>query len=741
MLKLIRYLRSYTWYIVVIFLLLFGQAMADLALPGYMSNIVNVGIQAGGIENAVPQAVPAGEFDKLTLFMSESDKARVTGDYRLLDKETLPAGDYAGYLKTYPGLAAAPLYRLNTGNKAEITALDTIFSHAIIIVATIERGGLEALPGNTLQIPAGDDPFTFIAQLPPEQLDSIRAMAAEQLQSVPDSMLSQYATAYISAQYQAMGMDVSGIRTRYLMKIGLMMLLLTFASITASVLVGYLSARVAAGLGRDLRRRLFVKVSDFSGTEFDKFSTASLITRSTNDITQIQMLMVMMLRFIFYAPILGIGGIIRVLNADRTMLWIIAAAVGAMLMIMGLMFTIVLPKFTRLQKLVDKLNLILREMLTGLMVIRAFNTQQHEEKKYDTANTDLMKTGLFINRAIVFMMPVMMLLMNGVMLVIIWVGGHQVDTGSTQVGDLMAFMQYAMLIIMSFMMVTVMFIMLPRASVSAGRIAEVLDTDPTIQDAREPQRFDGELKGTVEFRDVLFRYPGAEDDVLKNITFTARPGQTTAIIGSTGSGKSTLVNLIPRFYDVTGGKIVVDGRDVRDVAQHDLREKIGYVSQNAVLFSGTIASNIRYADEQATDADLARYARTAQALDFITTADQGYDAVVSQGGANLSGGQKQRLAIARALARKPEIYIFDDALSALDFKTDAALRRELKKDTAAATVLIVTQRVSTIMGAEQIIVLDDGEVAGIGTHRELMQTCEVYREIALSQLSREELTS
>jgi ATP-binding cassette, subfamily B, multidrug efflux pump len=410
-----------------------------------------------------------------------------------------------------------------------------------------------------------------------------------------------------------------------------------------------------------------------------------------------------------------------------------------MLMLMGVVFTIALPKFKALQKLVDRLNLIMREMLTGLMVIRAFNTQKHEEKKFDVANEDLKKTGLFINRVIVFMMPMMMLLMNGVMLLIVWVGAHQVDAGTTQVGDLMAFMQYAMLIIMSFMMVTVMFIMLPRASVSAERIREVLDTDPVIKDKKTLQKFNSDLKGVVEFKDVSFRYPGAEDDVLKNITFTARPGQTTAIIGSTGSGKSTLINLIPRFYDVTGGSIYVGGSDVRDVKQRDLRERIGYVSQSAVLFSGTIDSNIKYANELLSDDQVAQYAQTAQALDFITTGDKGFDTPVSQGGANLSGGQKQRLAIARALAKRPEIYIFDDALSALDFKTDAALRRALKKETSDATVIIVTQRVSTIMGAEQIIVLDDGEIAGMGTHAELVKNCNVYREIALSQLSREEM--
>jgi ATP-binding cassette subfamily B protein len=741
MTKLVKYLGPFVWSILAILVLLFAQAMADLSLPGYMSNIVNVGVQAGGIENAVPQAIPSAEFSKLTLFMTDSEKTQVTTDYRLLDKASLSAGDYAKYVKTYPLLATAPVDILNASDKAEISKLDPIFRKSIAIVAAIEKTGLSGLPGVTIQIPAGTDPFAVITQLPPAQLEGIQSLAAEQFKAVPDTLLKQYATVYLSAEYKVLGMNTSHIQTTYMLRIGVIMLLLTLASVASSVTVGYLSARIAAGLGKDLRRKLFVKVSDFSSTEFDKFSTASLITRSTNDITQIQMLMVMMFRFLFYAPIIGIGGIIKVLNADRSMLWIIAAAVGALLMLMAAMFSIALPKFTALQKLVDKLNLVMREILTGLMVIRAFNTQPHEEKKFASANTDLMKTSLFINRVIVFMMPAMMLLMNGVMLLIVWVGAHQVDASRMQVGDMFAFIQYAVIIIMSFMMVSVMFIMLPRASVSAGRIDEVLVTDPVIKDKKEPRPFNGETRGLVEFRNVCFRYPGAEDYVLKDISFTARPGQTTAFIGSTGSGKSTLVNLIPRFYDATEGQILVDGMDVRDVAQRDLREKIGYVSQQAVLFSGTIASNIRYANELLSDTDVARYAETAQSLDFITTSEQGYDTAVSQGGVNLSGGQKQRLAIARALAKRPEIYIFDDALSALDFKTDATLRKALKKETAEATMLIVTQRVSTVMGAEQIVVLDEGRVAGIGTHKELMETCEVYREIASSQMSREELIS
>jgi ATP-binding cassette subfamily B multidrug efflux pump len=737
--KLIKYMGPFAWSVVIIFLLLFGQAMADLSLPSYMSRIINVGIQAGGIENAVPEVVSASEFNRLTLFMTAADKERVTGDYLLLDKAALSAADYAKYIKNYPMLATAPVEILNTSDKNEITSLDRIMVKSIAIVVAIEKDGLSSVSSVNMTLPAGIDPFTAIASLPPSQMQNILTVANEQFKAVPATLLNQYATAYIVAEYKALGMNTGHIQTTYMLKIGGLMLLLTIASAAAAVIVGYLSARIAAGLGRNLRQKLFVKVSDFSNTEFDEFSTASLITRSTNDITQIQLLMVMVFRFLFYSPILGVGGIIKVMNADRSMLWIIAAAVGALLVLMGIMFVIALPKFNIQQKLVDKLNLVMREMLTGLPVIRAFNTQAHEEKKFEAANNDLMKTGLFINRLIQLMFPAMMFLMNGVMILIVWVGGHQVNTGHMQVGDLFAFIQYAVQIIMAFMMVTVMFIMVPRASVSAGRIDEILKTEPVIKDKPGSQPFPGETRGLIEFKNVSFKYPGAEDYVLKDITFTTRPGQTTAFIGSTGSGKSTLINLIPRFYDVTEGQVIVDGVDVREVRQCDLREKIGYVSQKAVLFSGTIASNIKYANELMGESDVARYAETAQALDFITTNPEGYETAVSQGGTNLSGGQKQRLAIARALAKQPEIYIFDDALSALDFKTDAALRKALKKETLQTTMLIVTQRVSTILGAEQIIVLDDGKISGIGTHKELMQTCEIYREIALSQLSSEEL--
>jgi ATP-binding cassette subfamily B protein len=730
--KLIKHLRPFVWSIVLIFALLFGQAMADLALPGYMADIVNVGVGQSGIENTVPQAVSQTEFGKITLLMTDAQKAQVTSDYVLIDSRS---PDYAKYPK-----AAGPVYKLNTSDKNEISALDAIFSKTIPAVLAIETNPTAAFTGSPIQLKPGDDPFAILAALPPAVLDTLRAGEAAQINAIPSMMLTQYSVAYISIQYKAIGVNISSIQNKYLIRIGGFMLLLTLASAAASVTVGYLSARVAAGLGRNLRKQLFVRVESFSNTEFDKFSTASLITRSTNDITQIQMLMVMLFRIAFYAPILGIGGVLKVINADTSMLWIIAAALAAILVMMGVMFMVAIPKFKIMQKLIDKLNLVTREILSGLMVIRAFNTQKHEEERFDKANQDLTATNLFINRTVlVFMMPAVMFLMNAVMILIIWVGSHQVDAGTMQVGSMMAFMMYAVQIIMAFLFLSIIFVMLPRASVSAVRISEVLETEPVIVDPEKPQQFSSSQKGTVEFRDVAFRYPGAEDDVLKNISFVAKPGQTTAFIGSTGSGKSTLINLIPRFYDVTGGKVLVDGVDVRDVTQHDVRAKIGYVSQKAVLFSGSIESNIKYANENATSAEVAHYAEIAQATDIIKESEQGLATAVSQGGTNLSGGQKQRLAIARALAKKPEIYIFDDSLSALDFKTDRALRQALKKETGDATVLIVTQRVSTVMGADQIVVLDNGEIAGIGTHKELMETSKVYQEIALSQLSKEEL--
>jgi ATP-binding cassette, subfamily B, multidrug efflux pump len=739
MLNLIKHLKPFTWGVILIFLLLFGGAMADLSLPGYMAKIVNIGIQQNGVENQVPEAVRASEFDKLVLLMNSSDNEVATANYRLLDSSSLSDTDYTQYVGKYPLLSSTSLYVLNTTDKNKIKELDAIFGQVIPLVSGIELNGLTLPEGSGIQIPPGTDPFVFLSGQSTEQRTAIIDAATAQLQAVPESTLKQYSIIYIIAEYKAVGISISGIQTGYMFRIGGLMLLLTLASAASSVVVGYISAKIAAALGRNLRRKLFTRVESFSNTEFDKFSTASLITRSTNDITQIQMLMVMLFRFVFYAPIIGVGGIIKVLNADRSMLWIIAAAVGLLLTMMVIMFIVALPKFRSMQNLVDKLNLATRELLSGSLVIRAFNNQSHEEGKFDQANKEFTGVSLFINRVIVLLMPMMNLIMNGVMLLIIWIGAHQIDMGSMQVGDMMAFMQYAMQIIMAFLMISIVFIMLPRASVAVDRIEEVLQTEPVIKNPKSPRKFSGEKKGLVEFQDVSYRYPGAEEDVLKHITFSAKPGQTTAFIGSTGSGKSTLVNLIMRFYDVTDGKVMVDGMDVRDVNQHDLRDKIGYVPQKAVLFSGTIKGNIKYADEKLTDEEVAKFAETAQATEFISTSEKGMATAIAQGGTNLSGGQKQRISIARALAKKPEIYIFDDSFSALDYKTDAALRKALKEQTNQATVLIVTQRIGPIMGAEQIVTLDNGSIVGIGTHKELMESNPVYREIALSQLSEEEL--
>ncbi len=708
MLKLIKHLKPFAWSIVAIFALLFVQAMTDLALPGYMADIVNIGIQSSGVQNATPEAIRASEFDKLTSVMSENDKAEVSDYYALLDKQTLPESDYTKYVKEYPALANEPIDKLNTDDKTVIDRLNAIFGKSIILAMAKEQPG---------------------------------AAAAPQIESMPANLIKQSSAAFLTREYEALGMDLTKIQSMYILRVGGLMLLISLLGAGCSVYVGYLSARVAAGLARNLRQQIFKRVESFSNTEFDKFSTASLITRSTNDITQVQMLLIMLFRTVFYAPILGIGGIIRVLGSEASMSWIIAAAVMAILTMIGVMLAIAIPKFKIVQKLVDKVNLVTREILSGLMVIRAFNTQQYEEEKFDIANKDLTRTNLFINRVIVLLMPAMMLIMNIVMITIVWIGSHQVDAGSVQVGDMMAFMQYSMQIIMSFLMVSMVFIMLPRAIVSVQRINEVLETEPVINDPKNPQKFNGDLKGQIEFQKVSFRYPSAEDDVLKNVNFIAKSGQTTAVIGSTGSGKSTLINLIPRFYDVTGGNILVDGIDIREVTQHDLRDKIGYVSQKTLLFTGTIDSNIRYANENASVTDIEKFAETAQALDFIKENERGFETAVAQGGANLSGGQKQRLAIARALAKRPEIFIFDDSFSSLDYTTDAALRRAMRKETSNATVLIVTQRISTIMGSDQIVVLDHGEVVGIGRHKELMKSCEVYREIAQSQLSKEELAS
>jgi len=725
--------------------LLFVQANADLALPDYLSRIVNIGIQQGGVESALPVAIRASEMARLALFLSDADATALLAHYTLAD-QTSP--DYAALVEKYPTLAAEPLYVAGALDKTTINALTPALSEAWLAVSAIEQvmadptkaaamGGLGGF--DISKLPAGTDLFMLLNRMPAAQLAQMKTTMTERFAALGESMVTQAALRAVKAEYVALGIDAEQMQTAYILRVGVQMLLLTLLSVACTITVGFLAARTAAGLARDLRKGVFEKVENFSNAEFDKFSTASLITRTTNDVTQVQMVTMMMMRMVIYAPIMGVGGIIRAMGKGSSMWWLIAVAVAVLLSLIAIVFSIALPKFKIIQKLVDRLNLVARENLTGMMVIRAFNRQAFEEARFDQANLDLTAVSLFVNRVMVVMMPLMMFIMNGLTLAIIWAGAHQVAAANMQVGDMMAFLQYAMQIVMSFLMLSMMFIMLPRAAVSGDRIADVLETEPTIRDMTTPQTFPAPFKGTVEFRDVGFRYPGADENVLCGINFTAQPGQTTAIIGSTGSGKSTVVNLIPRFYDVTEGAILIDSVDIRAVTQHDLRDKIGYIPQRGVLFSGDIESNLRYAAEDADEETLRWAADIAQASEFIDAKPEGLAAEIAQGGGNVSGGQKQRLAIARALVKKPPIYIFDDSFSALDFKTDAALRRALKEHAGDSTVLIVTQRVSTVKNAEQIIVLDEGQMVGRGTHRELMETCATYQEIALSQLSMEEL--
>ncbi|MDQ7093703.1 ABC transporter ATP-binding protein [Desulfosporosinus sp. PR] len=740
MLKLAKYLKPFLTIIIGAIILIFVQAMCDLSLPDYMSNIVNQGIQQGGIVNAIPRAIRQSQMNHLVLFMSADAKTEVMRDYTLIDASS---PDYAKYVQDYPALAQEPVYVLNTLDKSETDQLNPLMGRALLAVSGIDKLKSEAKGGvisfNGMKIPANTDLFALLAKMPPAQLSQINEAMNKQFLSLGDSMIIQAAVPSVKAEYAALGMNTAKVQSDYIRNIGILMLLIALLSAVSTVMVGLLAARMAAGLSRNLRKAVFTKVESFSNTEFDKFSTASLITRTTNDITQIQMLVVIMIRMVFYAPIMGVGGVFRALGKSTSMSWVIALAVIVLLGLILAVFSVAISKFKIIQKLIDRLNLVTRENLSGMMVIRAFNTQKFEENRFDKANLDLTSTNLFVNRLMVVMMPAMMLIMNGVTLLIIWVGATQIADSKMQVGDMMAFMQYAIQIIMAFLMLSIMFIMIPRASVSAQRIAEVLGLEPTILDPVKPKHFAESLKGILEFKDVSFRYPGAEEDALKNINFRAVPGQTTAIIGSTGAGKTTLINLIPRFYDVTNGQVLIEGADVRDVTQHELRDKIGYIPQKGSLFSGTIESNLKYADENASEEMVRKSAEIAQAMSFINEKPEGFQTEISQGGTNVSGGQKQRLSIARALVKRPQIYIFDDSFSALDFKTDAALRKALKAETGESTVLIVAQRISTIMNAEQIIVLDDGRVAGMGTHQELMEQCQAYQEIALSQFSKEEL--
>lgn len=731
--NLFKYASEHWKALLAIVAILIVQAYCDLSLPAYTSDIVNVGIQQGGVEDHIPDAISAEDMETLLLFTSEKDGKTVLSAYEKDDK-------------TYEEQA----YVLKDTVKEDTDRTEKL--SGILAAPMMMAAGFESGSDMTADIEE-----QLKAQLPPEMisedmtvLDILKMMPQEQKQAfvseiekkteeLPDTITEQAAVNYVKEAYADLGIDMDELQFRYLFSTGAKMIGLAFLGMAASVLVGFLASRVGAAAGRDLRGRVFKKVVGYSSNEFDHFSTASLITRSTNDIQQVQFIIVMLLRIVLYAPILAIGGIVQVFQTNVSMSWIIGLAVVLIALVVLVLFAVAMPKFKSLQKLVDKVNLVMREILTGLPVIRAFSTEKHEEKRFDKANMDLMKTNLFVNRAMTFMMPIMMLIMNGISVLIMWSGAKGINDGQMQVGDMMAFIQYTMQIIMGFLMICMLSVMLPRAAVAADRVDEVLSSRTVIHDPKAPKKFEEKQKGVLTFDHVSFKYPGADENVLEDITFTARPGETTAIIGSTGSGKSTLVNLIPRFYDVTDGSIRLDGTDIREVTQHDLRDKLGYVPQKGLLFSGDIASNIMFGNPEGGGQEMKEAAQIAQATEFIEAKPYKYESPISQGGSNVSGGQKQRLSIARAIAKRPEVFIFDDSFSALDFKTDVALRKALKKRTKESTVLIVAQRISTILNAEQIIVLDDGKIAGIGTHKELLRNCEVYKQIAASQLSEKEL--
>jgi len=731
--NLFKYASEHWKALLAIVAILIVQAYCDLSLPAYTSDIVNVGIQQGGVEDQIPDAICEEDMETLLLFTSEKDGATVLSEYEKDDK-------------TYEENA----YVLKDAVKEDgdkRTELSSILSGPMMMAAGLESGSemtAEIEEQLKAQLPpemASEDMtvLEIMKMMPQEQREMLVSEMEKQTEELPDTIIEQAAVSYVKGAYTDLGIDMDGLQFRYLFATGAKMIGLAFLGMAASVLVGFLASRVGAAAGRDLRGRVFKKVVGYSSNEFDHFSTASLITRSTNDIQQVQFIIVMLLRIVLYAPILAIGGVVQVFQTNVSMSWIIGLAVVLIALVVLLLFAVAMPKFKSLQKLVDRVNLVMREILTGLPVIRAFSTEKHEEERFDKANMNLMKTNLFVNRAMTFMMPIMMLIMNGISVLIIWSGAHGINGGQMQVGDMMAFIQYTMQIIMGFLMICMLSVMLPRAAVAADRVEEVLSSETMIHDPKQPQSFEENEKGVLTFDHVSFKYPGADENVLEEITFTAKPGETTAIIGSTGSGKSTLVNLIPRFYDVTEGSIRLDGVDIREVTQHDLREKLGYVPQKGLLFSGDIASNIMFGNSEGSEQEMKEAAQIAQATEFIEAKPHKYESPISQGGSNVSGGQKQRLSIARAIARHPEVFIFDDSFSALDFKTDAALRRALKQQTKESTVLIVAQRISTILNAEQIIVLDDGKIAGMGTHKELLRNCEVYKQIAASQLSEKEL--
>lgn len=755
--NLFKYAASYWKAMIAIVLILVVQAYCDLSLPAYTSDIVNVGIQQGGIKDEVPRQIATEEMEKLLLFVSEDDQQTVmdayTEDNTSYKKEAYVLKDSVAEeentMENLKDILQIPMMMtsgIESGSDTTKQMEDKLKEQMSQGMAQSMPQGAdqtmpEGMPQGESQAVSLDDMsmFDLLKMLPAEQRATIVEKIEEQMSEMPDTILDQASVSFCRSAYKDLGMDMDQTQIHYLLKTGGQMAALALLGMVASIMVAFLASRVGASAGRDLRSGVFHKVVGFSNNEFNHFSTASLITRSTNDIQQIQMLIVMLLRMVLYAPILAIGGVLQVMKTNVSMSWIIGLAVIIIAFVVLLLFLVVMPKFKVLQNLVDKLNLVTREILTGLPVIRAFSTEKHEEERFDDANRTLTKTNLFVNRAMTFMMPVMMLVMNGVSVLIVWTGAHGISDGQMQVGDMMAFIQYTIQIIMGFLMLCMISIMLPRAAVAADRVEEVLKSETMIHDPKQEKHFPEDGKGVLTFDHVSFRYPGADEDVLEDITFTAKPGETTAIIGSTGSGKSTLVNLIPRFYDVTSGDITLDSVDIREVKQHELREKLGYVPQKGVLFSGDIASNIMFGNSHGSDDEMIEAAEIAQATEFIDTKPEKYKSPISQGGSNVSGGQKQRLSIARAIAKHPQVFIFDDSFSALDYKTDVTLRRALAEKTSGSTVLIVAQRISTILHAEQIIVLDEGKVAGKGTHAELLKNCPVYREIAESQLSRKEL--
>ena len=747
MFKVLLKLRKAWKSVLIVMILLVVQAMGELALPDYTSRIVNVGIQQGGVESCAPEAIREEELQNILITTDEDDF--ILDKYTLLSKDDLSESDYNKYVKEYPALEKENIYILKKISKEDKEKLEDVMAKPLVMMYVIQdetksesmrQYVISVLPVEVQSAFQNASLIDIIKAMPEEQSKQMIDNFGKQIEDTVGGMLSQSAITAVRTEYTAIGMDTDKIQSSYIWKAGFQMLGVAFLIMITGVTVMYFSSGMACKLAKYLREEVFEKVLKYSNKEFREFSTASLITRSTNDIQQIQGMIQVLFRTVVFAPIMGIGGLIRVITKSSTSrIWIIGFAILCILTVVLILFIVAMPKFKKLQVLIDKINLVAREILTGLPVIRAFNKEKSEEERFDKANLDLTKVNIFVNRVMSFMMPLLMFLMNGISLMIVWFGSKNIDSGVMQVGDMMAIIQYTMQIVMAFLMVSMISIMLPRAAVSANRINEILDQDLSIKDKDETKKFESDKKGLVEFKNVSFRYPDADMEILTDISFTAEPGKTTAIIGSTGSGKSTIVNLIPRFYDVTGGELCVDGVNIKDVSQKDLRDIIGYVPQKGVLFSGTIESNIKFADENMSDERMIKAAEIAQATEFIESKPEKYQTHISQGGTNVSGGQKQRLSIARAIASDPEIYIFDDSFSALDYKTDCVLREELAKVTKDKTVIIVAQRINTVLNADQIITLEDGKIVGKGTHEELMENCETYRQIALSQLSEEEL--